>query len=371
MIHTPTLIIGAGPAGLAMAGRLRHIGAPFEIVEREDRVAPAWHKHYDRLHLHTAKAHSALPHLPFPEHYPQYIPKAQVLEYFEHYREHFGIEPHFGHEVLAAEQTEKGWYTKTTKGEFLSDHLIVCTGFNRKPYIPVYPGQDQFAGALLHSCDYRNPGPFPGKTVLVVGMGNSGAEIALDLSEQGVKTYLSVRGPVNIVPRDFLGRPVQQTAILLGKLPAWLGDQLGRIAPWIAIGDLSRYGIQRPSMAPARQLREKGKTPVIDIGTVAQIKAGKIRVLPAIKGFTEFCVLLENGDSVELDAVIFATGYRAALEDFLKLPPGVLNERGHPLRVAPEGVKGLYFVGFDGYASGLLRTIYRDSEEVIKKGAFG
>ena len=109
---------------------------------------------------------------------------------------------------------------------------------------------------------------------------------------------------------------------------------------------------------------------MIDIGTVRQIKAGKIRVLPGIQGFTEFCVLTEHGDSVELDAVIFATGYRAALEDFLSLPPGVLNERGHPTGVAPEGVNGLYFVGFDGYSSGLLRTINRDSEEVIKKGAF-
>lgn len=365
-IHTPTLIIGAGPAGLAVAGRLRHLGLPFEIVEQRDQIASSWRRHYDRLHLHTVKQFSALPHMPFPEEYPKYVPLKLLLEYFDRYRAHFRIEPHFGHEVLWTERKPDGWHTQTTRGEFLSENLVVCTGFNREPNMPVYPGQERFQGTVIHSAEYKNPEGFAGKNVMVVGMGNSGAEIALDLSENGAKTWLSLRGPVNIVPRDFLGRSIQETAMLLSHLPRWLAEPIGMIAPLVAIGNLGKYGIKRLNMPPARQLRLYGRTPVIDIGTIRQIKAGKIKVLPGIGHFTEFCVIMENGDSIELDAVIFATGYRAALEDFLSLPKGLLNERGHPLTVHPAEPRGLFFVGFNGYSSGLLRTIYEDSEKVAK-----
>lgn len=363
--HTPNLILGAGPAGLAVAGRLRHLGRSFEIVEQHDQIASSWRRHYDRLHLHTARKFSALPHMPFPDDYPQYIPKEMLLTYFDRYAEHFQIKPHFGHEVLSAVREGDHWHTTTSKGEFFSENMVVCTGFNRAPNLPVYPGQEHFQGNIIHSSAYKNAAPYRGKSVMVVGMGNSGAEIALDLSENGVKTYLSVRGPVNIIPRDFLGRPIQQTAMLLGKLPRWLGDRLGLIAPLVAIGDLSKYGIRRLNMPPAQQLRRYGRTPVIDIGTVRQIRKGKIKVLPGIEHFTEFCAITQTGDSIELDAVILATGYRAALEDFLQLPPGLLNERGHPTAVHPQEPKGLYFVGFNGYSSGLLWSIYWDSERVV------
>jgi cation diffusion facilitator CzcD-associated flavoprotein CzcO len=360
-----TLIIGAGPAGLAVAGRLRHLGRSFDIVEQRDQIASSWRRHYDRLHLHTAKKFSALPHMPFPDDYPQYIPRDLLLAYYDRYAEHFQIRPHFGHEVLSAVRKDDGWHTTTSKGAFFSENLVVCTGFNRSPNMPTYPGQERFQGTIVHSSDYKNAVPYRGKNVMVVGMGNSGAEIALDLSENGAQTCLSVRGPVNVIPRDFLGRPVQQTAMLLGKLPYWLGDRLGMIAPLIAIGDLSPYGIERPNIPPAQQLRLYGRTPVIDVGTVRQIRAGKIKALPGIDHFTERAAILQNGASVELDAVVFATGYKAALQDFLQLPPGLLNERGHPVSVHPSEPKGLYFVGFDGYSSGLLWSIFRDSERVV------
>ena len=120
------------------------------------------------------------------------------------------------------------WLTTTSTGlEILSDHVVIATGLNQVPHQPAYPGMEAFTGRLVHSKEYRNPDPFAGEEVLVVGMGNTGAEIALDLSENGVDTTISVRGPVNIVPRDVLGRPTQLTARMLARLPTGLADWLG------------------------------------------------------------------------------------------------------------------------------------------------
>lgn len=367
MKTTPILIVGAGPAGLALAGRLRHRGLPFEIIEQSQEVGHAWHHHYERVHLHTVKSHSHLPHRPFPEHYPQYVSRQQLVDYLEDYARHFDIQPLFGHRLSEVERAEGQWQAHCTNGQvFQTPHLVFATGINRVPNLPFFEDQEDFAGAILHSRDYRNPAPFLGKTVLVVGMGNTGAEIALDLSDAGVSTLLSVRGPVNIVPRDFLGRPTQATAFTLAKLPNSIGDWIGQRVQYLAFGNLRPYGLQPSPLPPARQLRETGKTPVIDIGTVAAIKAGKIKVVPQIKAFMPEGALFEDGNEYAFQSVILATGYSAQLEDFLPALKGGFDAEGLPKDCIGKGPRaGLYFLGFDNYQpGGILGVVYRDSARI-------
>jgi len=366
--ETPTLIVGAGPAGLAVAGRLRRMGLDFEIVEQSPTITPTWYGHYDRLHLHTVKEFSHLPHRPFPEDMPRYVPKADLLRYFEQYAEDFDIRPHFEEEVVSIEKIGEQWHSETASGKkFLSENVVICTGYNRLPHRPTWEGQDEFHGPIVHSKFYKNAKPYAGQKVLLIGMGNSGAEIALDLWENGAYPYLSVRGPVNIIARDFLGRPVQVTAMKLGKLPRWLGDWIGAQVRKISIGNLSRYGLEMPDIAPSQQLRMYGKTPVIDVGTVKQIKAGNIKVLPGIERFYAEGALFKNGETHEFDAVILATGYRAKVEDFLENTEGLLNKHQVPKnRIADGPHEGLHFVGFSAYSSGLLFTIHRDSARVVE-----
>lgn len=360
------LIVGAGPAGLAVAGRMRQLGIPFEILEKSDHVADAWRRHYDRLCLHTIKDLSHLPGLPFPENYPQYVPRRLLVDYYESYAQKYQIHPMTGQEVVHLRRKQGNWLVRTTKQDFRAANVVIATGTNRVPFLPQWPGQEAFGGQLLHSSVYKNAEPYSGKKVLVVGMGNSGAEIALDLSENGAEVHLSLRGPVNIVPRDFLGKPTQKTGLLVAKLPNWLGDQIGVFLRRLTIGDLSRYGIATPTLPPSKQLRLLGKTPVIDIGTVAKIKSGKIKVHPAVQSFTPEGVVFDHGAPLPFDTVILATGYRSQLEDFIEYTRGLLDEHGLPRCVIGEGeFQGLYFVGFDNYTpGGILGVINRDSEVI-------
>ena len=347
-----------------MAGRLTEAGRAYTLLEASNRIADSWERHYDRLHLHTIKRYSALPYRPFPASYPTYVAKADLLRYYHDYAATYRIRPRFGQRVIRAVHETGRWRITTQRGDqFAAKQLVVATGFNRVPHRPSWPGTADFRGVVAHSRTYQNPEPFLGRPTLVIGMGNTGAEIALDLSEADVPTYLSVRGPVNIVPRDFRGRPVQQTARLVRRLPHWLGDWIGNRVQAAAIGDLSAYGIHTPRESPARQLRERARTPVIDLGTVAAIRAGRIRVVPDVDRFLAAGVQLADGFHLDVSAVVLATGYRTGLADFLEAPDALSGE-GIPRTAIAR--RGLYFVGFDAFASGLLDSIYRDSERVVR-----
>ncbi len=363
----PNLIIGAGPAGLATAGRLSKMDIPFKVFEKTDKIAWAWHHHYDRLCLHTVKQFSALPHLPLPKDYPLYVPRLDLVKYFEEYAKRFEIKPHFNSDVFSVKKNQDLWNVVMNDGKtFKANNVIIATGINRIPNCPSWNGQEKFQGNISHSREYKNALSYRGKKVLVIGMGNTGAELAFDLCEYGIETYISVRSPVSVVPRDVNGRPVQVTAKKLAKLPFGLGDWLGTQIRKIVIGDLSKYGVPMEKRPPVKVLRETGKTPVIDIGTVEAIKTGKIRVKPDIDHFYESGVVFTNQEKLEVDAVILATGFRANVQDLIEKVDGLLDKYNVPNQVVCKGENdGLYFVGFDNYKlGGILGTIYTDSETV-------
>ena len=366
--ETHTLIIGAGPAGMAIAGRLSRLEIPYLLLEKSDRVGHTWHGHYDRLSLHTVKEHSNLPFVEFPEHYPTYVSRLDLIAYWEDYIRKMDIRPLFGQEVQHIRRVNGRWETTTTRDRFMSQNVVVATGYNRVPYLPAWPGQNLFHGTLIHSKDYRNAHLFAGKKVLLIGMGNTGAELALDLYENGALPTISVRSPVNIILRDVLGRPAQKTAILLSKLPEWAYDFIAKTVQKRTVGDLSAYGLKTSPYAPSEQLRRFGKVPVIDIGTVSLIKQRKVLIKPDIQHFTEHGAVFKDNSTDTFDTVIACTGYRAQVEDFFENGRALLNERGYPRSLwldEPEW-KGLYFCGFSIPLSGILRNIKMDSERITR-----
>lgn len=361
------LIIGAGPAGLAMAGRLSHAGVDYTIIESSDRMAVAWHNHYDRLHLHTVKQLSHLPHLPFPEEYPLYVSRAQLTSYLESYAKHFKIQPVYNQTVSQIINNESGYEVRTSGDTYQARKVIIATGVNRVPNVPEWSGQDSFSGTIIHSRQYKNPEPFIGKKVLVVGMGNTGAEVALDLSEHDVDTTISVRSPISVVPRDLNGQPVQVTSKRLAKLPFGLGDWLGSQIRKIYFGNLEPYGLRISKLHPAQQLRETGKTPIVDIGTIDAIKKGAIQVKPNIASFENGQITFVDDTSKDIDAVILATGYRAKIDAFFPQISESLDVNGLPKSPIGSGkLTGAYFLGFDNYKlGGILGTIHNDTQLIL------
>lgn len=367
------VVIGAGPAGLAVAACLVQRGHSPLVVDRAQDIASSWRHHYERLHLHTVKTHSALPGRPFPDDAPRYVPRQGVVDYLVAYARQHGIEPELGQNVTAIEpRQDRGapWQVVLAGGRQISaNHVVVATGANRQPHAPKLPGEDVFQGRLLHSRSYRNAAPFVGQRVLVVGMGNTGAEIALDLVEHGVRAAISVRSPVNIVRRDVLGRPTQLSSIALAKLPPVLGDALASLLRDLTVGDLHRHGVPSASVSPLRQLREEGKTPMIDIGTVKRIKTGDIQVFPGIQRLTAGGVRFTDGHEHPFDTVLLATGYDAAVNELFPYTDLALDARGMPTQLSGEGaLDGLHFVGFDvRQPGGLLRTIAQQAPLVAER----
>jgi indole-3-pyruvate monooxygenase len=203
------LIVGAGPSGLAAAACLAARGVPATVLEMSDSLASTWrHRTYDRLTLHLPRRFCELPLLPFPEDYPTYPTKDQFVAYMERYATAASVAPRFGARVEeAAFDTAAGaWAVRlaasSSSGEpevLMARWVIVATGENAVPRVPDFPGAREFAGRVLHTCEYKSGQAFAGKKVLVVGCGNSGMEVALDLCRYEAKPSLVVRNTVSKV----------------------------------------------------------------------------------------------------------------------------------------------------------------------------
>jgi indole-3-pyruvate monooxygenase len=367
------LIVGAGPAGLATAACLKQRGVESLVLEAGPSPGTAWRNHYDRLHLHTVKQESHLPGLPFDEALPRYVARADFVAYLESYAARFSITPRTGEPVRRVRSAEgdAGFVVESAKATYRARAVVVATGYSRLPNPERLVDQERFRGPLLHSAAYRDGAAFAGKQVLVVGAGNTGAEIALDLAERGATPTLAVRGPVNVVPREFLGMPIQITSIRMRNAPLKLADGIGRLAGRLAFGNLARLGFARPALGPISTIRLHHRIPLIDVGTIAAIKQGKIAVKPGVSRLTETGAEFADGTAAIFDAAVLATGFRAALGDFVDIP-GVLAEDGTPRDWrGGESCPYLFFVGYEIVPTGHLRQIALRAEAVAAAIAAG
>ncbi|XP_038986715.1 probable indole-3-pyruvate monooxygenase YUCCA10 [Phoenix dactylifera] len=199
------LIVGAGPSGLATAACLNMFSIPNIILEKEDCSASLWRKRaYDRLKLHLAKQFCELPHMPYPSTFPTFIPKDQFIQYLDNYQARFKPNIVYCTVVDSANYDKyKGTWSimacdKVTGEvkEYTAKFLVVATGENDEGMIPDISGLKTFSGEVVHSSFYKSGAAYTGKNVLVVGSGNSGMEIAYDLSNFGAKTAITIQSPV-------------------------------------------------------------------------------------------------------------------------------------------------------------------------------
>ncbi|GMH29319.1 hypothetical protein Nepgr_031162 [Nepenthes gracilis] len=355
------VIVGAGPSGLAVASGLKDRGVPFIILERADCIASLWrNRTYDSLKLHLPKKFCQLPNYPFPKNFPEYPSRDQFISYIESYAKHFKIKPQFNESVQSAlyDETCGLWRMKTVSAcgesikretEYISQWIVVATGENAEKVVPKFSGIHEFGSDIIHACDYKSGDKFGGQRVLVVGCGNSGMEVSLDLCRHNATPFMVIRSSVHILPREVLRKSTFELAALMMKwFPLWLVDRILVCMANMAFGNTEKYGLKRPLEGPLQLKNSDGKTPVLDLGTMEKIKSGEIKLVPGIKRFSRGRVELVNGEIVEIDSVVLATGYRSNVPSWLK-ENEFFSENGFPKSPFPNGWKGkagLYAAGF-------------------------
>ncbi|MEU8973882.1 NAD(P)/FAD-dependent oxidoreductase [Streptomyces monashensis] len=370
----PVYVIGAGPGGLAAAYALRARGVRAVVLEKADRVGASWRGHHDRLRLHTTRRLSALPGLAIPRRFGRWVARDDVVRYLEKYAEHHELEIVTGVEVFRADRTPDGtgWLLHASGGrELTGSAVVVATGHHHTPRLPDWPGLDDYTGELLHAAAYRNAAPYAGRDVLVVGAGNTGAEIAVDLAEGGAaRVRLAVRTAPHILRRSTLGWAAQYSGVLVRRLPVGLVDRLAGPFEKATVPDLTAHGLPRPDTGLYSRARQ-GAIPVQDPGLIDAVRAGRVEIVAAVDSFeggSPGKVVLADGSRVETDAVIAATGYVRALEELVG-HLDVLDGRGMPVvhgGRAPAQAPGLYFTGFTDPISGMLRELALDATKIAK-----
>jgi putative flavoprotein involved in K+ transport len=360
------VIVGAGPTGLAAAAVLKERGVEAVLLERSDAIGESWRRRYARLHLHTVRWLSGLPGLAIDRAAGKWVAKDDYADYLVAYARHHGLEPRLDVEVRRIDRADGGWRLDTSAGEVNARAVIVASGYSAQPKVPDWPGRETFDGELLHSADYVEPRPFAGRDVLVVGSGNSGAEIATDVAEAGAsRVRLSVRTPPIVVRRDTLGVPSQLLGIAIGKLPVRVVIPVSKALRKISIPDLEPYGLPAPPDGIA-QFARTGTVPILDVGFVRAVRTGAVEIVAAVERFEAGDVVLADGSRVRPDAVISATGFSPGLGPLVG-HLGVLDERGIPLVSGGEthpDAPGLHFAALQPRLSGLLREAARDAARV-------
>lgn len=366
--RSDVIVIGAGPGGLAAAAELQRVGRRVLVIDKADAVGSAWRRHYERLHLHTVRWTSHLPGYKIPRSYGEWVAREDVVRYLEDYAKHHRLDITFGVSAERLDRTERGWSVNTAgHGDLNAPVVVVATGYNHTPDLPDWPGRAEYRRQLLHASGYRNATPFRGKDVLVVGTGNTGAEIAVDLVEGGAaRVRLAVRTVPTFVRRKVGPLPNSAVSIVLRRLPVKLVDRIIDVSSRLNTPDLSQHGLPRPPAGVYTRLLADGAVPIIDVGLIDAVQAGQVQVVPAVVGFDGETVLLADADPISPDAVIAATGYRQGLEKLVG-HLGILDARGRPLArggTTHSAAPGLYFTGFTNPLSGMFREMRIDATRI-------
>jgi len=349
-------IIGAGSSGLVSAKVLAERGIEFDCFEMGTDIGGNWRygndngrsAAYDSLHIDTSKQRMAFSDFPMPEHFPVYPHHSQVLEYFEAYAARFGLKSRitFQTEVVSVESTGDDRWTVHTRNldshaeqKRMYDAVLVANGHHWNPRRPEFPGT--FTGEALHSHQYRTPELLAGKRVVILGIGNSGTDIAVEAADVASAVYLASRRGAHVIPRMLLGRPADQfTNPSTAGLPLWLSRSVYQLLLWLARGPQRLSGVPVP---PNKLLSEH---PTLSQDLLRVTRQGRIVCKPTISRLEGNRVEFVDGSTVEADVVIYATGYEITFPflDRSVIDP-VDNRVALYKQVVDPSRPSLYFIG--------------------------
>lgn len=354
----PVVIVGAGSAGLAAAAALRRAGVESVLLERGPAVATSWRDRHEDLRLNTVRWLSDLPGLRIPRSAGRWVSRDDYISYLERFAEAHRLDVQPGVHVQRLDPVTDGWEVTTSAGRHETGKVVVATGYDRVPWLPDWRGRAAFAVPVVHVSGLQRASDLAGLRVLLVGAGSSAVEIAGRLVESGVAAlWMSVRTPPNILPRELAGTPLQVAGLPLRVLPDSARDRGCQVASRLAFGDLAPYGLPAPPAGPYARVRATGRTLSVDEGFVAQLKAGRLEVVPEIDHLDVKEAVLRDGRRLSPDVVLAATGYRRGLEPLVG-HLDLLDEAGLPRAGADArqpAAPGLWFIGYRTEVVGNLR----------------
>ncbi len=337
--RSEVIVVGGGQAGLVAGYHLSRAQVPFLILDASSRVGEPWRRRWDSLLLFTVARYSSLPGLPFPgdpEHFPG---KDEVADYLETYARTLAQPVRLDTPVTGLERSDGSYRLDTAAGAYAARQIIVATGAYQQPYVPAIARKLDDDVIQLHGAEYRNAGQISGESVLVVGASNSGAGIAADLAD-GRRVHLSHGRKLRHMPRRILGKSLH-----------WWGDKSGLIA---APFDSWRGRTQRNDFLVGTSLRQLARRHGIEVVGRAVDAAGRT-------------VRFEDGREVEVDAVVWATGYRS---DYSWIKLAVFDEQGEPVhRRGVTDCPGLYFLGMPtqySRGSSLIYWVKDDAAYIVE-----
>lgn len=356
------VIIGAGPGGLAAARELARRRIRYRLLERGDAPGYTWRNLYDSLTLHTGKHLSSLPGMRFPRTTPLFPRRDDFVDYLDRYRQRFAIGVETGVTVTRATRANGGWQLETSAGPIEARALVVASGIVAQPLVPAFEGQETFGGRIMHSVEYRRPGPFAGRRVLIVGCGNSGGEIASELADNGVSITIAVRSGANVVPLTLAGVPIQYVAFALRRWPLAARQRVVALVRRISEAKRGPAVLPQPPWGPLDRI------PLIGFHLVDAIRDGRVQLAPGIERFVPGGVRFTDGSEQPFDDVILATGYRPALQFLdgaVRVDPAGFALRNE--RVISADQPDLYFVGHNYDSTGGLHNIAQDAPVVARR----
>ena len=361
------VVIGAGLAGLTAAYELKRHGIDALILERESDVGASWSRRHPQLTLNTHRSLSALPGLKYPAGTGAFPRRGAVIAHLQGFRDTHGFEIRHGVEALSASRTDATFLIETNAGAIWARNLIVATGRDAVSTLPEWKGLETFGGRILHAADFGDARAYAGKSVLVIGGGNSGFDILNHLSrvETG-QIWLSLRRSPGLMPKRLGGFAVHRLSPIMAMLPVRLVDLLVSWTQRLAFGDLSRYGFPKSPADAATRLTRNKIAIAVDDGAIAAVKQARISVVPAVAEFFPSAVLLSDGRSLQPDVVIAAVGYSSGLAPLLG-PLGALDENGQARmrgELGATAVPNLWLVGMKPSLTSYFLQARREAKAV-------
>lgn len=353
------VVIGAGPAGLAIARELQHrhrISAL--VVDKAAAPAVSWRNRYDNFRLNTNGFLSHLPGQRIPLTAGRWPTKEDMVRYFDRYVRRQNITLALGCEVTRIDRAAGGWLIDTPSEQIRTPAVVLATGKYHTPVVPPWPGLSGFTGQVVHSGDFRNAWPFRGRDVLVVGAGNSAADIAVQLADDGArKIWLAVRTPPHLVRRAIGPIPSDVFLELSARVPARMVDPLIAQLNRLLFGDLSVYGFGRPPLGLKATVEQRGRIPTLADELVDAVRAGRVEVVAAVAAVERRRVILDDGTAVTPEVIVAATGFSTDLDDLVG-HLGILDEHGDPHGGFSSDLgNGMFAIGYGIPPRGPLRAI--------------